>query len=102
MLSLLASPYPLNLQMTHFLRLPKWNDVLLEIYRSPEKYRYCEKLNRSVKASLTHLREILHLLAANNLIEFIPSSKIKRIALTEKGKLVALLVMDVRTALSRP
>lgn len=91
-----------DMQTTQFLRLPKWNDVLLEIYRSPEKYRYCEKLNRSVKASLTHLREILHLLAVNNLIEILPSPKIKRIVLTEKGRRVALSVMEVRNALSTP
>jgi len=39
--------------------MPRWNDVLVEIYNAMEQYRYCQKLTREVKGSLTYLREII-------------------------------------------
>ena len=81
------------------LRIPRWHDVLLEIYKNTEKMSYCEKLNRRIKASLTHLREIVKLLAKHKLIKIVPSKKINLLAITEKGKRVASSILHLKTEL---
>lgn len=81
------------------LYLPRWNDVLVEISRTPNQYRYCQKLNRGIKASSNHIRAIVKLLEQNRLVEIIPSPKIKRIRLTEKGDRVTLYFLKIRTEL---
>jgi predicted transcriptional regulator len=88
--------------MISSLTMPRWNDVLLAMYKSREDCRYCEKLNRTVRASRTHIREIIRAMARHGLIEIIESSKIKRLELTEKGKKIAAYVLGIRSELSRP
>jgi len=84
------------------LSLPRWHDVLLEIHKARDNSRYCEKLNRRVQASLTHMREIVRLLADHHLIEIVPNGKTKALVLTEKGKTVALLILSIKSELSSP
>jgi predicted transcriptional regulator len=79
--------------------MPRWTDVLVEIYYAMEQYRYCQKLTREVKGSLTYLREIIKILEKHDLIEVVPTSKIKRIYLTERGKRVTLLILQIRSEL---
>ena len=86
--------------MICFLTMPRWHDVLLEIYKSREQDRYCEKLNRAVKASRTHIREIVKLLAHHNLIKIEPTVKTKRLCLTEKGKRVAGSIIEIKAELN--
>ena len=86
--------------MICFLTMPRWHDVLLQIYKSPDRERYCEKLNRAVKASRTHIREIVKLLARYNLIEVQPTKKTKRLCLTEKGRKVASFIMEIKAELN--
>jgi len=74
---------------------------LLEIYRTEDRNRYCEKLNRRIKASLTHIREIVRLLAKHSLIQIKPNHKIKRLALTERGKRVAALLQEIKLELDK-
>ena len=88
--------------MTPSLRMPRWGDVLVEIYKSEERYRYCEKLNRGVKGSRSHIREIVKLLEECNLIEIIPTKKIRKLALTEKGHKVTLAILTIRSELRQP
>ncbi|MBN4081221.1 hypothetical protein JYT44_02530 [Caldithrix abyssi] len=85
--------------MISTLRMPRWNDVLVEIYNTHPKYRYCQKLNRGVKASTNHIRAIVELLDENNLIEIFPTKKIRFIKITGKGESVAILLLELRTAL---
>lgn len=87
--------------MTGPLRLPRWNDVLLEIYKSQERDSYCEKLNRAVKGSRTHLREIVKSLAKSELVEILPDKKIKKLALTEKGRRVSLCIQQMKSDLRK-
>lgn len=85
--------------MISTLRMPRWNDVLLEIYNTHPRYRYCQKLNRGVKASANHIRAIVRLLYENNLIEIVPTKKIRFIEITGKGKAIAVLLLKLRTEL---
>lgn len=87
--------------MISLIKLPRWGDVLMEIHKSQERYRYCEKLQKCVKCSRSHIREIVKLLANNNLIEIIPARKIKRIALTRKGQKIAIAILTIKSELRR-
>ena len=78
---------------------PRWNEVLLQIYKSRDASRYGERLNRLVRGSRTHLRKVISMLERHQLIEIIPSKKIKRILLTDKGNRVAALLLELRLAL---
>jgi hypothetical protein len=82
--------------MPHTIRLPKWSDILIEIYRSQESRRYCEKLNRRIRGSMTHLREVVKWLAQNQLITITPTTKVKQLALTEKGVKVAEYIINMK------
>ena len=88
--------------MMSTLRMPRWNDVLVEIHKSQEKHRYCEKLNRNIKVSRSHIREIVKLLALNNLIEIIPTNKIKKLELTKKGQKVTIAIQTIKSELKQP
>ena len=77
--------------------MPRWHDVLVAIHRSRERNRYCEKLNRVVKGSRSHLRELVKQLTRLSLIEIQPTSKIKRLALTEKGRKIVVSIMEIRS-----
>jgi predicted transcriptional regulator len=81
------------------LRVPRWNDVLLEIHKSQERYRYCEKLFRRIDGSKTQIREIVKQLERSNLITINHLSKIKKLNLTEKGRKIALSIMTIKLEL---
>ena len=89
----------INLKLIKRLRLPRWNDVLLAIYQDIKENRYCERLNRNLKASRTHIRQIVKLLAQHNLIEIIETRKIKRLAITERGRRVIVAILQIRSEL---
>ena len=84
------------------LSLPKWHDVLLAIYKARDSNRYCEKLNRKLQSSLTHVREIVRLLADHNLVAIQASQKVKQLDLTDKGRKVALWIMNIKSELNKP
>lgn len=81
------------------LYFPRWSDVLLEIYKSPAHRRYCQRLNRRVKASMNHLRSIVRILEQDKLVEIVPTRKIKKIFLTQKGRRIAILFLKIRQEL---
>ena len=85
--------------MKNYLKLPRWNEILIEIYKSQDRNNYCEKINRNIKGSLTYLREVVKLFAENNLIEISSENKIKRLIMTEKGKVITSALMIVKTEL---
>lgn len=79
--------------------LPRWYDVLAQLYKLPEHKRYCQRLCRAVNASANHVRTIVRELEAKGLVEIIPTKKIKRIHMTDKGKRVALSMIDIQSEL---
>ena len=85
--------------MGGLLYLPKWSEILVEIYKAPEHSRYCQKINREVKASINHLRTIVKSLEEAKLIEIIPTKKIKRINVTEKGKRIVVCILNIKSEL---
>ena len=85
--------------MPKFLKLPRWNDVLVEIFKNKEKNRYCDKLNKKIQGSRTHIREIVKLLARKRLIDIKPMKKIKLLRLTDKGKKITDSLIQIRTEL---
>ena len=86
--------------MKGLLSLPRWSDVLLEVYKNPGKRKYCQKLNRNVKSSINHVRLLVQVLEKADLVQISPTSKIKEISLTEKGKGVAESIMSIRAAIN--
>ncbi len=86
--------------MNSDLRLPRWNHVLLEIYRCQDKPSYSQKLNRRLKASLTHIREIVKQLEEHDLIEIQPMHKIKCLVLTDRGRRIATSLQEVKCELN--
>lgn len=58
--------------------------------------RYSEKLHRHVKGSMSHLRVVIRMLEKHELIRVAPIGKIKWLVLTEKGKTVALHLLEIR------
>ena len=81
------------------LQLPKWGDIIVELYKTHEPHRYCQRINRNVKASINHLRFTVKLLEKAKLIEIIPTKKIKRINLTKKGEIVAASILRIKSEL---
>ncbi len=86
--------------MTKLLSLPKWSDVLLGIYKIPESRRYCQKITREVKSSINHIRALVKTLEKAKLIKILPTKKIKRIYLTDKGKNVASAILDIKSEIN--
>jgi predicted transcriptional regulator len=80
--------------------MPKWSEVLLGIYKTPENKRYCQKITRNVKSTINHIRAIVKVLAKAKLIKIIPTKKIKHIQLTEKGKEVATSLINIKSAIN--
>lgn len=86
--------------MMNILTLPKWSDVLLGIYKTPESNRYCQKITVKVNSTINHIRAIVKVLEIEGLIEIKPTKKIKLIYLTEKGKEVAIALINIKTAIN--
>ena len=85
--------------MISMIKLPRWGDVLLEISKTKERYRYCERIQKVVKCSRSHIREIVKTLEKSNLIEITPTTKIKRIELTEKGQKISIAIQTIKSEL---
>jgi predicted transcriptional regulator len=79
--------------------MPRWTDVLLEIYKSPDTKRYCEKLNKRIHGSLTHIRDIVKLLAQYGFITITPEKKINKLELTEKGVIIIESILQIKLEL---
>ena len=85
--------------MEKLIYLPKWSDVLIAIYKSPESKRYCQKIAHNVDSTNNHIRAIVKALEELKLVEIVPTKKIKQIYLTEKGKGVALALLNIKSAI---
>ena len=85
--------------MKPHLRMPRWIDILLAIYKSPEQHSYCERLNRSVGCSLTYFRNTVALMAKHDLLEIHEGRKIKTLRLTERGHQIASRILAIKSLL---
>lgn len=85
--------------MSCSLYLPIWIEVLVELYKAPDYKRYCQRMNQEVKTSMTHLRAVVKRLSEKSLIEIVPTKKINRIIVTEKGKRIAVAVQNIKSEL---
>ncbi len=85
--------------MSSSIYLPAWIDVLVELYKVPDYKRYCQRLGREVDTSMTHLRAVVKRLSEKRLIEIVPTKKINRIIVTEKGKRIAVAVQAIKSEL---
>lgn len=85
--------------MSSSLYLPIWIEVLVELYKAPDYKRYCQRMNQEVKTSMTHLRAVVKRLSEKSLIEIVPTKKINRIIVTEKGKRIAVAVQAIKSEL---
>ncbi len=85
--------------MIQRLKLPRWNEILIEIYKNKNNNKYSQKLNRNIKGSLSHLRAIVKKLEKRNIIKVTPNKNQKDLELTEKGEKIAIAVLTIKTAL---
>lgn len=85
--------------MSSSLYLPIWIEVLVQLYKAPDYKRYCQRMNQEVKTSMTHLRAVVKRLSEKRLIEIVPTKKINRIIVTEKGKRIAVAVQAIKAEL---
>ena len=83
--------------MVRKIRIPRWQHILLVIYKSPERERYGERLNRIVQGSRTHLRVVLQGLVREGLITMKVRKNKKPVILTEKGERMAIALMELRS-----
>lgn len=86
--------------MIQFIRLPRWQAVLIAIYGSRERDRYAERLYRRLNTSRSHVREIVKKLAIQSLIEISSARKTKLLTLTKKGERMAVSLMNLNAELN--
>ena len=85
--------------MKQLLYFPKWLEILVKINNAPPNKRYSQKLVRELKMSINHLRAILKKLEQEEIIEIMPSKKIKWIVLTNKGKELSQAIQSIKSSL---
>lgn len=86
--------------MTSSPTMPRWQEVLLGIYRSRKRHRYAERLHRLIKGSRTYIREVVRRLAAYDLIQIVPTKKIKKLKLTERGRKVIHSILEMQSLMA--
>lgn len=86
--------------MIRFIRLPRWQAVIIAIFRSRERDRYAERLYRQINTSRSHVREIVKKLANECLIEISSARKMKLLTLTKKGERIAVSLLDLKAELN--
>ncbi|MBD3184974.1 hypothetical protein GF312_22010 [Candidatus Poribacteria bacterium] len=81
--------------------LPKWTELVMILHSTPPEQRYCGKLHRRTGMTIRHLRNLMSDLEDMKIIEREGKGKIKYITLTETGKQLAELFLQVYPALKR-
>ena len=81
--------------------LPKWTELLVAIYNSPEDQRYCGKLHRRTGITMRHIRSLVDSLERMGIIVKEGKDKIKYIRLTDSGISLAEALMEIYPALRR-
>ena len=87
-------------KMSKKIFLPKWTELLIVLYNTPEEQRYCGRRHRKTGMTTRHLRSIITDLEKMNIIARQARSKIKYIQLTETGARLAELFIEVKPTLN--
>lgn len=87
--------------MTREIFLPKWTEILVAIYNSPEDQRYCGKLHRRTGMTIRHLRSLVRSLEGMGIVTKEGKGKIKYIQLTDSGINLAEALLEIYPALRR-
>ena len=85
--------------MSSSIYLPVWIDVLVQLHKAPDNRRYSQRISREVDTSKNHFRAIVKRLTEEKLIDILPTRKIHRIIVTEKGKRVAAAILSIQSEL---
>lgn len=78
------------------LLVPKWIELIITLYNTPDEYRYSQRLKHKVKSTSSHIRKLLRRLEASGLILRRRTRKIQYIILTSKGNQIAELLMKIK------
>lgn len=89
------------MKMRKAIFLPKWTELVVMLYNTPPEQRYCEKLHRRTGMTIRHLRNLTSDLEDMKIIERREEGKIKYITLTDTGKRLAELFLEVYPTLKR-
>ena len=81
--------------------LPKWTELVVAIYNTPEAHRYCGRLYRKTGMTVRHIRNLIGDLEDMNIIERQEMGKIKYISLTETGERLAELFLRIYPEMKR-
>ena len=90
-------------EMSQAIYLPKWVELLIALYNTEKKYRYCGCLHRKTGITIRHIRNLVSDLEA---IDFVvtythKNNKIKLIDLTDRGKEIAVSFLKIYPFLKR-
>ena len=81
--------------MTEKIFLPKWTEVVVALYVTPDEHCYCGRLHRKTRMTNRHMRDLVAQLEEKNIIERHEGSKIKYMKLTETGEKLARLFLEI-------
>lgn len=87
--------------MSSAISLPKWTEVLVAIYNTPEPHRYCGRLYRKTGVTARHLRSLIAHMEDMEFVRRQDGTKIRYIALTETGERLAQLFLEIYPTLKR-
>lgn len=82
------------------LYFPRWMEVLIAIARLPPSQRYPQKLYRTCPSCASHIKTLLKVLQAHDLIRINPRGHIRWIRLTRQGQTLSQHLMQVRWCLA--
>jgi len=85
--------------MSKIIFLPKWTKLLVILYQTQARQRYCGKLHRKTGMTVRHMRDLIIDLEKLNLVSRQEGSKIRYIDLTESGKRLARMFLEVYQAI---
>ena len=85
--------------MSRKIFLPKWTKLLVILYNTPARHRYCGKLHRKTGMTVRHVRDLITDLEKLNLVSRQEGAKIRYINLTESGKRLAKMFLEVYQAI---
>jgi predicted transcriptional regulator len=81
--------------------LPKWTELVVILYNTPPKQRYCEKIHRRTGMTIRHLRSLVNGLERMGIVIKEDEGKIKYIRLTDSGVSLAEALLEIYPALKR-
>ena len=76
--------------------MPKWVELMIFLYNTPAAHRYSRKIKQRIPIPLSHLRKLLLRLEESGLIVRKRTGKIQYLMLTEKGEMVADMLLKIR------